>query len=142
MAILIPVSISFKRPREKEKIDSIIVKDFPKLKHKTLNTPQYDAFNWLGKVHGEKEEINKRERLSQYRLTTPYFSTKGVTWNKKNWINTMDECSLYGVTRGSTGEIIELDLSHNNLEWDILQEICKYFCKNQYPFYVVKYLRI
>ena len=54
----------------------------------------------------------------------------------------MDECSLYGVTWGSTGEIIELDLSHNNLEWDIPQEICKYFCKNQYPFYFVKYVRI
>jgi len=125
LAILIPVvSISFKRPREAETIDSIIAKNFPKSKHKMLNTPQYYAFNWLTNVHGEKEEINEREILSQYGLYTLYLSTNGNSWTKKtNWMNTTDECSWYGVTCGSTGEIIELDLSHNNLEQAIPQEI-------------------
>jgi len=124
LAILIPVSIILTRPTTEGKIDSIIAKRFPGSKHRIGDTSQFNAFNWLRKKYTESNMINQREILSQYGLSTLYFSTKGDTWTKKtNWMNTTDECSWYGVTCGSTGEVIELDLSNNNIRGAIPQEI-------------------
>ena len=64
MAIIIPISLILTQPTIAERINSIIVANFPELKHEMQNTPQYDAFNWLTNIHG------KREILFPYYIST------------------------------------------------------------------------
>jgi len=123
-ATITPILMTRQQETSKEKISKIIKSEYSDSPHLIQDTPQNTAFNWLVEQNDIGITFEERKILVRYSLLTLFYSTEGVGWiNQENWLDPNDECGWYGMKCMDDGEVVELDLSNNNLTGSIPGEI-------------------
>lgn len=126
-AVILVVMVQSDLPTVGDQIEKSIINEHPNLEGAifSINTLQKQALNWLKDRFADKEDFSKREVLQLFRLVSLYYSTGGKAWTnqKKRLIDSTDECDWYGINCTADSEILELDLSNNNLVGVIPGEI-------------------
>lgn len=91
----------------------------------TPATPQNKAYEWLA-GNSDLADFTDQDKLQRYALATLYFSTKGDTWNRRDfWLSDEDACfsPWYGLECTSDGEVTGLDNWENDLIGTLPPEI-------------------
>lgn len=95
------------------------------------DTPQRRALAWVANDY--QEDMNHGARMTRYALAVFYYSTNGVptdetpepkTWFEADkWMTKEHHCEWQGIECNSKLDVVEIDLSRNNLSGKIPKEM-------------------
>lgn len=93
----------------------------------TKHTDQYKAFMWMVNVDPSPVDVNYMRQstiIQKYIMILIYISTNGKGWNdQSSYLTDASVCNWRGLTCNDDGEIVSIELEHNNLVGTLVSEI-------------------